>query len=307
MVELLVVGALIRDPSHRVYVQRRSPHRRLLPGTWDIVGGHVEPGETPDQALAREIAEETGWRLRRVEAVLADWAWDHAGVVRRELDYLVEVDGDLDRPVLEEGKHDACAWVGPGDLELLMAGRSDGDRRLRDVVARGVRTRVTERLLLVPVGPGHGAELERLHADPAVARWYWGAWPPELACRRAAEMGQGWEREGVHRWLAYERATGDLVGRGGLAYADDGDTRRLDVGWTLRGDRWGLGYATEIGRESLRLAFEELGEHEATAIAEPHNVRSRAVMERLGMRYCREIRHDGTAYVLYSIRAPWAH
>jgi 8-oxo-dGTP pyrophosphatase MutT (NUDIX family) len=43
-----------------------------LPGTWDVAGGHVEPGETPQQALAREIEEETGWRLRRIEAQVAD-------------------------------------------------------------------------------------------------------------------------------------------------------------------------------------------------------------------------------------------
>jgi mutator protein MutT len=118
-----VVGALIRDDRNRVYAHRRTASRRLLPGTWDVVGGHVEPGETPEQALAREIEEETGWRLRRIETQFAAWDWEHDGVVRRELDYLVEVDGDLAAPRLEEGKHDACAWVGPDNLDLMMAGR----------------------------------------------------------------------------------------------------------------------------------------------------------------------------------------
>ena len=121
-----------------MFVQRRSPTRRVLPGIWDIVGGHLEAGESLEQALAREIEEETGWRLRRIGRQISDWEWEHDGVVRRELDFLVAVDGDLAAPRLEAGKHDAYAWVDAGTLELLMEGRTDGDRRLRDIVERAL-------------------------------------------------------------------------------------------------------------------------------------------------------------------------
>src|ERR1700757_5071677 len=121
------VGALIRDDRGRVFVQRRSATRRVLPGIWDIVGGHIEAGETLEEALAREIKEETGWELRHVGAQIDDWEWEHDGIVRRELDYLVVVRGDLAAPQLEAGKHDAYAWVGVDNLELLMDGRTDGD------------------------------------------------------------------------------------------------------------------------------------------------------------------------------------
>ena len=76
---LEVVGALIKDNRNRVYVHRRAVDRRLFPGIWDIVGGHVEPGESAQEALAREIGEETGWRLRRIEGVVA-----HLGMGRRQ-------------------------------------------------------------------------------------------------------------------------------------------------------------------------------------------------------------------------------
>jgi len=149
------VGAFIRDGRNRVYVHRRSPTRRLFPGIWDVVGGHVEHGETWEEALAREIEEETGWWLRRIETQLADWRWEYAGVARHERDYLVEVDGDLAAPVLEEGKHDAYAWVGPDNLDLMMEGRTDGDRRLRDLVAMATRIRYTDGLRLEPVDPAN--------------------------------------------------------------------------------------------------------------------------------------------------------
>lgn len=132
------VGALIRNRQGRVFVHRRTASRRMFPGIWDIVGGHIEASETPEQALAREIKEETGWELRRIIAQIADWEWKHDGVVRRELDYIVEVNGDMGAPQLEERKHDACAWVGTENLELMMEGRTDGDRRLRDIVARAI-------------------------------------------------------------------------------------------------------------------------------------------------------------------------
>jgi RimJ/RimL family protein N-acetyltransferase len=322
-----VVGALIRDSRNRVYAHRRTASRRLLPGTWDVVGGHVEPGETPEQALARETEEETGWRLRRIEAVLAEWDWEHDGVLRHEIDYLVEVDGDLAAPQLEEGKHDAYAWIGPDNLELMMAGRSDGDRRLRDVVARAVRTRLTERLRLEPIGRWHVGDMWRLHYDEAVAAWYGGRWTAAETENRVAWYGAGWERYGVGKWMAYRRDDGDLAGRGGLSFANprpsppspptspvvgrgglsfaeiDGQMR-FEVGWTVRADLWGQGYATEIGRAGLDFGFGELGARQIVAFTEPHNRRSRAVMERLGLHHVRDIVRDGAPFVLYELDAP---
>lgn len=301
MAGIPVVGALIRDSRHRVYVHRRTRERRLLPGTWDIVGGHVEPGESLTEALAREIEEETGWRLRRVEAVIARWDWTVSGVTRQETDYLVEVDGDLSAPRLEEGKHDACAWVGPDDLELLMAGRTDGDRRLRDLVARGTRTRLTPRLRLSPAGPWHAGDLWRLHYDENVAAWQGGRYTVAMAQSRAAAMAEGWERDRTHRWMAYDRAGGSLVGRGGVARRPVAGAERYEIGWTVRPDLWGRGYATEIGQAGLAFAFGDLGAEEVVAFTGCANRRSRAVMERLGLRYVRDFPLDGYPFVLYAI------
>lgn len=276
--------------------------RRLLPGTWDIVGGHLESGEGPEQALAREIEEETGWTLRRIEAPIADWTWEHDGTVRHERDYLVEVDGDLDAPRLEAGKHDACAWLGPEDLDVFMQGRTDGDRRLRDIVAKATRTRLTSRLRLEPLGLEHVDDLVALHGDPAVAAWFDGSWSKVDARTRAARAVAAWEDDGADRWMAYDRSTGALVGRGGVALADVEGDRCFDVGWIVREGRWGRGYATEIGRAGLAFAFDHLRAEKVVAFSEPHNERSRAVMARLGMRFSRHIVHAARPMVLYTAR-----
>jgi RimJ/RimL family protein N-acetyltransferase len=296
-----VVGAIIRDDRNRVYVHRRTASRRLLPGTWDIVGGHVEPGETREQALAREIEEETGWRLRRIEALVREWDWVIDGVTRNETDYLVEVDGDLSAPRLEAGKQDASDWVGPGNLDLMMAGRTDGDRRLRDIVASAVRTRLTARLRLVPIGTANAGDLWRVHHDEAVAPWHWGRPTVSMTQARAAAGEQGWERDGAENWIAYDRASGELVGRGGVSLKHVDGRDRFEVGWYLRGDMQGRLYATEIGAAGLEHAFADCGAQEVVAFTGPNNQRSRAVMERLGMRYSRQITYLGMPSVLYEL------
>ena len=55
----LVVGALlVRDG--RVLLAHRSTAKQWYPNVWDLVGGHVEAGETPVDALRREVQEELG-------------------------------------------------------------------------------------------------------------------------------------------------------------------------------------------------------------------------------------------------------
>jgi A/G-specific adenine glycosylase len=65
-----VRGAVVvlTAPDGRWFVQRRAP-RGLLGGLWEFPGGKVEPGETPAAAAARELFEETGVRVPRVDPV----------------------------------------------------------------------------------------------------------------------------------------------------------------------------------------------------------------------------------------------
>ncbi len=99
--------------------------------------------------------------------------------------------------------------------------------------------------------------------------------------------------------------------------ADPLARRWAEIGWALRGEYWGRGYASEVGRAGLQFAFRELDMRAVVAFTEQHNRRSRAVMERIGMAYAGEFLgngliegrqgvHDGAPFSLYvALRDTW--
>ena len=137
-----VASAIIIDQHDRAFVQRRAPHRLLFPSCWDIVGGHVEPGETLDEAFAREVVEETGWSFNRLLHLIAIVDWeaedDEQGIGRREFCFHVEVPGDLERPRLERDKVTEFRCVGRDELDILREHRAAGDTVIYDLVRRAL-------------------------------------------------------------------------------------------------------------------------------------------------------------------------
>jgi 8-oxo-dGTP pyrophosphatase MutT (NUDIX family) len=105
----IAVAALVRDGS--VLLAHRHPLRRWYPDCWDLVGGHIEPGELPHQAVERECLEELGVRIhdpRPVPMAFTDPSIAmHAFVVTRW-------EGDPFNAALEE--HDDLRWFGSHEL-----------------------------------------------------------------------------------------------------------------------------------------------------------------------------------------------
>jgi 8-oxo-dGTP pyrophosphatase MutT (NUDIX family) len=124
----LVVSALIPDRLGRIFVQQRNMTRRLFPGCWDLVSGHVEDGEDAISALTREIREETGWTLRTIVHEISTKPWSDGPNDYEERQFIVEVDGNLDSPVLEAGKVSGWMWVDRANIERLKENRKPDDQ-----------------------------------------------------------------------------------------------------------------------------------------------------------------------------------
>ena len=69
---VLVVACALIDPDGRVLLAQRPPDK-AMGGLWEFPGGKVEPGETPEATLIRELAEELGIAVQ--EACLAPFTF----------------------------------------------------------------------------------------------------------------------------------------------------------------------------------------------------------------------------------------
>ena len=111
--QLVVAGALVDDlddPQHLLAARRATP--ASLAGRWEFPGGKVDPGESPEDALHRELREELGVRVGLgPELVGPDggaWKLSASYVMRL---WLVEVISGVPEPLVE---HDDLRWLGPG-------------------------------------------------------------------------------------------------------------------------------------------------------------------------------------------------
>ena len=162
----------------------------------------------------------------------------------------------------------------------------------------------TARLRLEPICPDHYAGLRVLNTDPAVMRFIGGKPETPEDTTAMIERVQGrWRRFGHAWWSIFEQDTGELVGAGCIQHLGHDPANAHEIGWRLRPDRWGRGYATEAARRMAAFAFEELKAPVLVAICDPGNTDSARVMERLGMRYRGEEVWNAQTVSAYDITA----
>lgn len=110
--QIHVVGAVItRDGL--VMCAQRGPDGNL-PGLWEFPGGKIEPGETRQDALTREIAEELGCSIEVGREITTTTHVYEFGEVTLTTYYCLLVSGT---PTLTE--HVAIKWLKPGELETI--------------------------------------------------------------------------------------------------------------------------------------------------------------------------------------------
>src|SRR4051812_41735502 len=143
----------------------------------------------------------------------------------------------------------------------------------------------TERLRLAPLAASDGAELAAINDDPEVHR-YLGALDHAGSLAQAARFADHWREHGFGLWALRTHDDAALLGFAGLSipFHFPRALPAVEVGWRLRRDAWGRGYATEAGRAALHHGFADLGLDEIISLVRAANARSLAVTRRLGLR-----------------------
>ncbi|MER7399131.1 (deoxy)nucleoside triphosphate pyrophosphohydrolase [Streptomyces sp. NPDC000151] len=103
----VVVGGAVLDRGRLLAARRSAPPE--LAGRWELPGGKVEAGETPEQALVRELREELGVAVEPLARIPGEWPLK-SGLVLQV--WTVRLVSGTPRPLQD---HDALRWLPPGD------------------------------------------------------------------------------------------------------------------------------------------------------------------------------------------------
>jgi RimJ/RimL family protein N-acetyltransferase len=126
-----------------------------------------------------------------------------------------------------------------------------------------------------------------MNADPQVVQFL-----PRVLSRQESDamvvtIQDSFRARGFGWWVVEVTASRSFGGFVGLKVPafDAAFTPCVEVGWRLAAEHWGHGYATEAAAAAVQFGFTALGLTEIVSFTVPANVRSRAVMERLGMQH----------------------
>jgi [ribosomal protein S5]-alanine N-acetyltransferase len=159
----------------------------------------------------------------------------------------------------------------------------------------------TERLILRAFEPERDADqMLEVYGDPAVMRYIPEGLYRSLTAVRATLERYAREQEsrGFSFWAVVERSGGRVIGDAGFGvFRQTGD---VELGYTLRRDRWARGYATEAARACLAAGFAHLDVPRIVAVVDHENRRSFGVAERIGMVRIGTVQTNGRPHALFA-------
>jgi ribosomal-protein-alanine N-acetyltransferase len=159
----------------------------------------------------------------------------------------------------------------------------------------------TARLQLRPMVPD---DLDALHAvvsDPVSMRFYPKPFDREMTRQWIERAGERYTRDGYGLLAVVEKATGELIGDCGPMLMETKHGAFTELGWHIRRDRQGLGFATEAGTACRDRAWELLDVDRLISIIRPENVPSWSVARGIGFHPWRCEVRVGMAHIIWTI------
>ena len=165
----------------------------------------------------------------------------------------------------------------------------------------------TQRLVLRPWRVADAQAALTVYGEASVARWLSPAMDSVADLPAMRLVLQQWIAESGRlispsgRWAIERRDDAQVIGGAILLPLPPGKDD-LEMGWQLRPDMWGQGYASEAGRALARFAFQE-GLDEVFAVSRPVNARAEATARRIGMEWVGETdKYYGLRLQVFRIR-----
>ena len=160
----------------------------------------------------------------------------------------------------------------------------------------------TERLLLREFVPEDVDALAAVLSDPETMRYYpalldragVAAWI-ERNRRRYADAGHG-------LWAMVLKSSGEVIGDCGMTRQTVDGVDEIEIGYHVRRDLWGQGYAPEAARACRDYGFSRLGAERLIALIRPENIPSRRVAEKIGLSLWKEAVWRGLLHCVYAVR-----
>lgn len=147
----------------------------------------------------------------------------------------------------------------------------------------------TSRLRLRTWDDERWAEFVRVTNTPAVMHWLGGVFSPEQLVAARVRLDAYQAEHGFTFWALERESDEALLGFCGLKRANAPGAEPLhgevEIGWRLREDAWGQGYAKEAATASLDLAFHRFDARQVIALTALGNLPSQGLMIRLGMQH----------------------
>jgi RimJ/RimL family protein N-acetyltransferase len=142
----------------------------------------------------------------------------------------------------------------------------------------------TQRLTLRGWRQSDLAPWAAMNADPQVRQYLGPVQTYEQACAWVLNYQDKIDRYGYGFWAVEVKESGEFIGFTGLdTVEDEMPFTGVEIGWRLARPAWGHGYATEAALAALRYGFDVLAQPEILAVTMARNLRSQAVMRRIGM------------------------
>lgn len=161
-----------------------------------------------------------------------------------------------------------------------------------------IAERRTDRLMLRALGPDDLPALVAMHQNEDVMATLGGLRSASVTEQLVRDAVAHWDVHGFGPWTIRGHASGEFMGRGGLGHTIVDGRDEIEVAYALMPAFWRQGFATELARESVAVAFAELRLSDIVGFTQVTNLASRRVLDKAGFRFEREFVRLGLPHVL---------